>query len=136
MNPENAGAIRRFPRPITKKHLQQFLGLTGFFRRFIRDYAERTVIFNTLLKNVIPFTWTQDHQKAFQGLKTALLESDMLQLPNFDHPFVIESDASDEGLGAMLSQRYDGETKVIEFFSRTLKDREKRYSTFEKEAMA
>ncbi|XP_071704563.1 uncharacterized mitochondrial protein AtMg00860-like [Rutidosis leptorrhynchoides] len=94
-------AIKNWPLPTSLKQLRGFLGLTGYYRRFIRNFAGISQPLTQLLKKD-GFHWTPQATIAFETLKTAMQQAPVLQLPNFDMEFVVETDASDKGIGAVL----------------------------------
>ena len=129
-------AVENFPQP---QNIRSFLGLTGYYRRFIKDYARIATPLSDLTKKSLPdkIQWNDDCERAFVTLKRALCQSPVLINPNFDKPFVLQTDASDRGIGAVLSQQDDdGNDLPVAYFSRKLLPREVRYSTVEKECLA
>ena len=124
-------AIDQWPIPTTTKALRSFLGLAGFYRRFIRGYAS---IAAPLIKVTTkdPFEWTTEADEAFKALKTALISAPILVLPNFTLPFTLETDASGVGMGAVLSQK----GHPIAFFSKPFTPRMLQASTYVRELCA
>jgi len=131
-DPAKLTAIANWPQPVSVKELRSFLGLAGYYRRFVRHFGLISKPLTTLLKKHTLFIWTPEHTAAFQALKDALCSSPVLALPNFSKPFTIETDASDSGVGAVLMQ--DGHP--LAFFSKALGPRTRGLSTYEKEYMA
>jgi transposase InsO family protein len=137
-------AVQEFPTPRDVKQLRSFLGLVTFYARFIPALATTARPLHELLRKNAPNEWTDTHQRAFQALKDALTSAPILAHPDFDRPFLLETDASDVGISAILSQpvdpNWDGKslprTQVVEYASRTLLPAETRYSAREKEALA
>ncbi len=131
-------AIQCSPRPRTKKEVRSFLGLVGWYRRFIPDFANIATPLTDLLtktgKN--PVAWTGACEEAFNTLKERMCSDPVLQSPNFDQRFLVQVDASEKGIGAVLAQGTAGEEKPVVFLSRKLLPRETRYSTIEKECLA
>jgi hypothetical protein len=137
--PTKLAAVKTFPVPRTKKQVRVFLGLTGYYRRFIPDYASIAAPLTDLTKKAGPtyVVWTTACVNAFQRLKELLCTTPVLKSPDFHLPFILQTDASDRGVGAVLSQRDDsGQEHPVAFFSRKLLPREERYSTVEKECLA
>lgn len=127
-------AIRRSPRPKTKKEMRSFLGLVGWYRRFIPNFASIATPLTNLLAKAArsPIEWTGDCDTAFRSLKEKMCSSPVLQNPDFTQRFLVQVDASATGVGAVLAQ---GENPVV-YISRKLLLRETRYSTVEKECLA
>ncbi|CAF1542725.1 unnamed protein product, partial [Rotaria sordida] len=124
-----------FPQPTRLKDIQSFLGLTGYYRKFIKDYAK----IRSHQKSKRPpnnIEWSVECTIAFERLKTALTQAPILRAPNFNEPFILETDACDYGLGAVLTQEYDNKKFVIAYASRTQTTAERNYFPTEKEALA
>ena len=141
VRPEEAkvSAVNNFPVPRTKKQLRGFLGLTGYYRRFIQDYATVASPLTDMIRQDTPnrLVWTPPCEQAFAALKQALCSSPILRSPDFNRRFILQTDASDRGVGAFLSQRDDdGIEHPVAYFSRKLLPREQNYSTVEKECLA
>lgn len=130
--PTKIQAIAKWPVPSTVKELRGFLGLTGYYRRFIKHYGILSKPLTALLKKGVQFQWTPQAHEAFQLLQNALTQAPVLAIPDFSKQFVLETDASDIGLGAVLMQ--DGHP--ISYLSKALSPRNQALSTYEKECMA
>ena len=131
--------VESFPTPCTKTQVQCFLGLTGYYRKFIPHYADIAAPLTDLTKKSasIKVEWSQECERAFRQLKTRLCSNPVLQSPDLEKEFILQTDASDCGVGAVLSQRdAAGSDHPVCYFSRKLLPREKRYSTIEKECLA
>ncbi|CAF1214383.1 unnamed protein product [Rotaria sp. Silwood1] len=99
-------SVKLFPQPTRLKDIQSFLGLTGYYRKFIKDYAK----IRSHQKSKRPpnnIEWSVECTIAFERLKTALTQAPILRAPNFNEPFILETDACDYDLGAVLTQEYD-----------------------------
>ena len=132
-------AIESFALPTTKKEVRTFLGITGYYRCFIENYSSIAAPLTDLTKKSAPntVTWTVECDRAFRELKHRLCTTPVLRSPDFDKAFILQTDTSDRGLGAVLSQQDDvGEEHPISFWSRKLLPREQRYSKVEKECLA
>ena len=129
-------AVRRFSQPKSQKNIKQFLGLAGYYRRFIPDFSTIAKPSTFLLKKNVPFRWTESQSEAFNQLKNILSSQPLLQYPDFTRPFIVSTDASNYGLGGVLSQDFDGKILPIAYTSRTLNESETNYSTTQKEMLA
>jgi hypothetical protein len=132
-------AVEQWPPPETKKQVRAFLGLTGYYRKFIPNYAAIASPLSDLTRKYSPnkIVWTEQCDNAFQKLKAILCSSPILFGPQFDRDFILQTDASDRGVGAVLSQMGDdGKEHPIAYFSKKLLQREEKYSTVEKECLA
>jgi RNase H-like domain found in reverse transcriptase len=99
--------IRNFPVHTTVKRVRSWLGLSNYYRRFVKGFSQIAAPLRALLKNDAVFNWTHECQRAFEQLKTALITAPVLALPNFKKPFVITTDASTTGIAYILGQRDD-----------------------------
>ena len=135
-------AVRDAPRPTTKRQMKSFLELAGFYRRFIPNFSSIASPLTDLTKRDGPNSirdWQDQHEKAFQTLKNRLTSSPILRLPVFRNgtPFVPRTVASDDGIGAVLLQEFEGEGRLpIAYASKKLLPRERNYSVIEKECLA
>ncbi|TYK29765.1 putative mitochondrial protein [Cucumis melo var. makuwa] len=103
VDPEKIRSIVEWPSPTNVKEVRGFLGLTGYYRRFVHQYGSMAAPLTQLLKNGA-FKWTIETEEAFVKLKNAMMTLPMLALPDFSLPFEIETDASGYGIGAVLIQ--------------------------------
>ncbi|XP_059221494.1 uncharacterized protein LOC131996064 [Stomoxys calcitrans] len=136
-DPERISTIMKFCYPRTAKQVRSFMGTTGWYRRFIADYATIAApIFNTLKKGK-QFNFPEDAKEAFNKLKEALVTSPVLTHPDFTRHFYVQCDASDLGIGAVLFQRDDsGGEHPIAYFSHKLTSAQRNYSVTERECLA
>ena len=143
-DPDKIEALTSWPEPTNIKTLRSFLGFTGYYRRFIKDYAKIVKPLNDLLvghatyteivqgkkrkkKKVAPWQWGPAQQTAFNVLREKLSSPPELAYADFTKPFILHTDASTEGLGAVLYQEQDGVEKVIAYASRGLRNSERNY---------
>ena len=132
-------AVQCFPTPATKKQMRAFLGLTGYYHKFIPGYTEIAAPLTDLTKKNAPnkIEWTAGYNDAFIKLKNLLCSDPVFKNSNFAQEFVLQSDASERGIGAVLTQCNDqGQEHPIAYYSRKLLPREEKYSTIEKECLA
>jgi len=123
--------------PKNVKQLQSFLGAIGYYRKFIHNYASIAKPLYKLLKKGISFEWTSSQEESFQSLKDKLLSAPILNMPDFDKPFLIRTDASYAGIGGVLLQKDDNNVeKPIHYVSRSLKPEEVNYGITDLEGTA
>ena len=135
-DPSNVEKLQNFPRPRTVKEVRTLLGIASYYRKFIYKFAEIASPLHALLKKNARFKWTEDHQKAFETLKSALTKPPILAYPDFEKNFILQTDASNEAVGAVLSQVHDGIERPVGFASRSLIKAERNYSATERECLA
>lgn len=136
-DPDKIAPIVQFPVPNTLKKLRSFLGAAGWYRKFIPNFATLAEPLVSLTRKDVKFTWTSAQQLAFDQLKAQMASAPILSRPEpGDDRFVIQTDASNTGLGAVLSQVVDGEERILEFASRTMTPQERNYSVSERECLA
>ncbi|CAM4672458.1 unnamed protein product [Lepidochelys kempii] len=132
-------AIQKWPVPKSKEQVQSFLGLAGYYRRFVPHYSQIAAPLTDLTKKKQPnaVQWTGKCQKAFNKLKATLMSDPVLRAPDFDKPFLVTTDASERGVGAVLMQKGpDQEFHPVVFLSKKLSERESNWSVTEKECYA
>nr|GFA43738.1 putative reverse transcriptase domain-containing protein [Tanacetum cinerariifolium] len=129
VDPAKIEAIKSWSAPTTPTEVRQFLGLAGYYRRFIKEFSLIAKPLTKLTQKNKPFIWGNDEEKAFQTLKRKLCSAPILSLPEGSEDFVVYCDASHRGFGAMLMQR----EKVIAYASRQLRKNEKNYTTHDLE---
>ena len=136
-NPKQVKAVVEFPIPESVTNVRQFLGLTSYYRRFIAQFAKVAAPLHALTRKEAVFEWSTECQRAFESLKAAITQSPVLSYPNFQVDFVLETDASVKGLGAVLSQQQDdGVLHPVAFASRSLSPTERNYSVTDLETLA
>jgi len=109
--------------------VRSFLGHTGFYRRFIKDFSKIATPLTALLCKEVTFEFTLECHDAFQQIKQALISAPIVQPPDWDLPFEVRCDASDCAVGAVLGQRKDKKLHAIYYASRTLDDAQRSYTT-------
>ena len=130
-------AVKSFKVPKTKKQCKQFLGLVGYYRKFVKDFAKIARPINLLLKKRVEFKWDEAAQKSFETLRDLICTAPILIFPDFNKPFYVTCDASQYAIGSILSQGPSiGEDRPIAFASRSLNEHEIRYSVIEKELLS
>ena len=128
-------AVRERERPETVTQVRSFTAFCKYYRKFVKNFAEVAKPLYRLTSKGVKFTWEKEHEDAFHSLKTRSLQAPILAFSNFRHPFVIDTDASETALGAVLSQIIDGEERPIAFESRVLSKTEVNYATTKREAL-
>jgi hypothetical protein len=131
VDPKKIEAMQDWPHPKNLKRLRGFLGLTGYYRKFVKNYGKIATPLTALLKKN-SFTWTPATAQAFQTLKMAMCTTPVLALPDFTKTFVLECDASGKGIGVVLMQ----EGRPLAFTSKKLSERNLGKSIYEKEMLA
>lgn len=135
-NEDKIDAILKYPLPKTTTEIKSFLGLIGYYRKFIKDFAKITKPMTNCLKKNVKIELNDEYIKSFETCKALLTNAPLLQYPNFDKPFILTTDASNYAIGAVLSQGTIGNDKPVAYASRTLNGTETKYSTVEKELLA
>ncbi|KAI3352325.1 hypothetical protein L3Q82_005291 [Scortum barcoo] len=137
-DPSKIKAVENWPTPSTRKKLQQFLGFANFYRRFIRNYSKVAAPLTCLTSTTKPFLWTPEAERAFTLLKSLFTSAPILSHPDPSLQFIVEVDASETGIGAVLSQRCPVDQKVhpCAFFSRRLTPAERNYDVGNRELLA
>ena len=133
-------AVKNWPVPATTTALRSFLGFASYYRRFIQGFSKIAGPLHDLVAKGnarhkkkgadISKLWDQQHQKAFEELKTALTTAPVLGFAEFTKPFILETDASHDGLSAILSQEQDGQRRVLAYASRRLRPTEKNQANY------
>ena len=135
-DPKNVAAVQKIRFPRTLKEVRSFLGTVSYYRRFIRNFSSKAKPLLSMTEKNAKVKYTPEAFEAFSNLKAALTDSPVLTYPNFHLPFVLETDASGVGLGAVLTQKVDGKERPIAFGSRALNKAERNYSATRLEALA
>lgn len=136
-DPAKIATVRdaQIPKNITE--LRSFLGLSGYYRKFVKNYAKHADPLIKLTRSEEKFIWTNNQQAAFDKLKAKLIKAPILAYPDFNRPFTLFTDASSIGLGAVLSQTFDdNKERVIAYWSETLTPGQRNWSATERESLA
>ena len=135
-DPSKIAAVYEWPQPTKLKEVQAFLGLCGYYRKFIRGFSAIAQPLYRLTQKDQKFIWEDDCQEAFDTLKTAMTSTPILAYPRSEGSFVLDTDASNCAVGAVLSQIQDGEERVILYFSKSLSKTERNYCVTRRELLA
>lgn len=135
-DPEKVKAVANWPTPTNLTEVRSFLGFCGYYRRFVKNFAGIAQPLHELAKKNVHFEWNEQRDEAFQTLKKILTQTPILKFPDYNFPFVVDTDASANSLGAVLSNIIDGEEMPLVFASRVLSKTETNYSTTKREALA
>lgn len=136
-DPEKIASIVNYPVPKCIKDVRRLLGVVGWYRRFIPQFSSITAPLSDMLKkNRNKFVWNEAAAESFEAIKRILTSEPILTNPNYDQPFIIQTDASNLGVGAVLLQGFGESERVISYFSRKLSSAEQKYQTTERECLA
>ena len=135
-DPEKIAAVQNWPRPKDVSDVRSFMGLCSYYRRFVPNFATKTKPLVRLTEKNSTFDWSDDQEEAFKTLKMDLAESPVLAYPDPNATFILDTDASDVGIGAVLSQEVDGDERVVAYGSRVLTKQERRYCVTRRELLA
>jgi len=135
-DPEKISAVKNWPVPQNRKQLRSFLGFCFYYRKFIKGFSLIAKPLFTLTEHQVKFEWSSSCQKAFQELKQKLISSPILSFPKEQGQFILDTDASNHGVGAVLSQVQNGTEKVIAYLSRVLNKAERNYCITRRELLA
>ena len=135
LHQDNVAKIRDAPRPTTKKQIRSFMGLAGYYRDFIPNFAALAAPLTDLTRKGQPnkVEWGEAQEKAYQSIKALLTKEPILRLPDPEKTYFLRTDASDSGIGAVLMQEHDGKLFPVCYGSKKLSSAERNYSTIEKE---
>jgi hypothetical protein len=128
MDPAKVQAVAEWPRPRSARAVRGFLGLAGYYRKFVQNYGTIAAPLTALLRKD-GFSWSEEAAAAFDALKTVVTTAPVLALPDFSLPFVVECDASTYGFGVVLLQ----DQHPLAFFSRPVAPRHRSLAAYERE---
>jgi len=133
---DKIAAVSNWPISQNKEHLRNFLGLCSHYRRFVKDFSILVKPLYALTENQTKFVWNEQCEDAFNWLKQALTSSPILSLPKEEGDLVLDTDTSNFGIRAVLSQKQDRVEKVISYFSRVLNRAERYYCVTRRELLS
>jgi len=136
MDKEKVKAILDWPVPTNVKEVQSFIGLCNYYRLFIKDFAKIASPIHKLTRKNVPFIWGNDQQNAFDKLKEMFTSAPILRNPDSNKPFILETDASNFAVGAVLSQEFEGQLHPVAFLSKSLTKCQRNYQIYDKELLA
>ena len=136
MMPGKVEKVQNWLVPKDVKDVRGFLGLAGYYRRFIKNFAQMALPMTKLTCKATKFEWKEEQQRSFDQLKEALTTAPVLCKPDYTKEWVLEVDASDLAVGAILSQEAEGEVHPVYYWSRQLGKAERNYSTTDRECLA
>ena len=135
-DPEKVATVMQWPIPKSITAVRKFLGFCSYYRRYVRHFADIAAPLHQLTTKNSVFHWTEKHQAAFARLRKALASAPVLAVPDFNSPFILDTDASGEAIGAVLSQDIDGKERVVAYASRCLDRTERQYCVTRRELLA
>ena len=135
-DPNKLSAVANWIPPSTTKGVREFLGFTGYYRRFVPDYSTVVQPLVYLLGKDCKFQWTVTCQEAFKALRALLIKAPVLAFPKEDLPYIVDTDASDYGIGGVLSQNIEGTEHVIAYYSKSLNPAQQKYCTTRRKLLA
>ena len=135
MDPVKVEGITKWPVPTTVKQVRSFLGFCNFYRAFIPKFSDVARPLNDLTKKNCQWHWTEREQEAFDELKRLCSSQPVLRAPNWNKPFLMETDASGYALGVVIAQEHEDGIHPIAFHSRSLLAAKKNYDAHDKEML-
>ena len=134
-DPEKVEAVSSWKPPTSVKDLQSFLGLAGYYRQYISEFSTIATPLSRLTSKETEWEWTAECDDVFETLKRRLVEAPVLGYPDPALPYILDTDASAVGVGAVLSQIQDGKERVIGYYSKTLSPPERNYCVTRRELL-
>ena len=136
VSPDKVDAVKSWPTPRNVHDVRSFLGLAGFYRRFVKDFSKVALPMTALTHDKASWRWGREQQQAFDGLKAALCSAPVLVLPDPSKPFVLNCDSCAYALGATLQQDHGRGLQPVAYRSKKLSPAERNYDVREREFMA
>ena len=135
-DPKKIKDVEEWPVPRNVKEVRSFLGLSSYYRKFVNQFSTIAKPLHRLTEKSVVFHWTPECEQSFRTLKTALCSAPILAFPQSEGEFIIDTDASNVGMGAVLSQVQDGVERVISYYSKCFSKPERHYCVTRKELLA
>nr|WP_253308879.1 reverse transcriptase family protein [Rickettsia endosymbiont of Ceutorhynchus assimilis] len=135
-DPEKVQAILNIPTPKNVNEIRRFIGTASWYRRFVPNFASILAPLTQLMKKNARWSWNSACENSFRLIKEHLVTAPVLTCPDFDRTFTLQTDASNYGIGAVLTQQFEEGEKVISYLSRSLTKQEQKYTVTEKECLA
>ena len=135
-NPKKIDSVQNWPKPVTVKQVRSFLALCSYYRKFILNFSSIAKPLTRLTEKDVKFVWSSDCDQAFEKLKTCLVNTPVLGYPDLTKPFILDTDASGVGIGAVSSQKQDDKERVVACYSRVLTKSERNYCVTSRELLA
>ena len=135
-DPMKVEKVANWPTPTTTQEVQQFLGLSSYYRKFIQNFTSIARLLQRLTERGRTFAWTTGCANSFAVLKQRLTSAPILVFPDCSKPFILDTDASQDGIGAVLSQTHEGAERVVAYASRSMTKAERKYCVTRKELLA
>lgn len=135
-DPAKIQAIKDFETPKSVQEVRQFLGITGYYRKFVKNYASISFPLNRLLDKNVLYNWDEDCDNAFQTLRQRLISAPILGLPAREGLMILDTDASKYGLGGVLSQVQNGQEVVLAYSSKAMSKQERQYCVTRQELLS
>ena len=136
VDPEKITAVKQFPVPTSQSHVESFLGLCSYYRRYVKGFADIARPLHKASEKSSPFHWTPEAQDAFEKLKICLTTTPILAFPSMQEQFILYTDASLSAMGAVLAQVQDGKERAICYASKALSKSQVNYSATKRELLA
>ena len=135
-DPSNISKVSAWSRPKNATQIRSFIGLASFYRRFIPSFSKIAAPLTRLTQKKVQFLWTEECESAFNTLKEALTNPPILAYPDFNSSFRLATDASQDAIGAVLTQVHDGKERVVAYYSQKLNNTQQKWSTYDRELWA
>ncbi|KAG5888185.1 hypothetical protein JTB14_016401 [Gonioctena quinquepunctata] len=136
VDPDKVRAMLELPTPTNVTEVRRVVGTFSWYRRFIPDFSSVIAPITALLRKSTSFHWSEESASAFRRVKECLVSAPILSCPDYSREFVVQTDASGYGVGAVLTQPHDEGDRVISYLSRSLSRQERNYTTTERECLA